>query len=93
MSTTIPIGQIERKTQNRVVKLFQNTLNYRYLGDLNGQDNKNIREDDLTTWLAKRGVSAELINGAIMLLQKENYVGGGRRLYGRGRTNANGVAD
>ena len=81
MSTTIPIGQIERKTQNRVVKLFQNKLNYRYLGDLNGQDNKNIREDDLTTWLAKRGVSAELINGAIMLLQKENYVGGGRRLY------------
>lgn len=81
MSTTIPIGQIERKTQNRVVKLFQNTLNYRYLGDLNGQDNKNIREDDLTTWLAKRGVSAELINGAITLLQKENYVGGGRRLY------------
>ena len=81
MPTTIPIGQIERKTQNRVVKLFQNTLNYRYLGDLNGQDNKNIREDDLTTWLAKRGVSAELINGAITLLQKENYVGGGRRLY------------
>ena len=81
MSTTIPIGQIERKTQNRVVKFFQNTLNYRYLGDLNGQDNKNIREDDLTTWLAKRGVSAELINGAITLLQKENYVGGGRRLY------------
>lgn len=81
MSTTIPIGQIERKTQNRVVKLFQNTLNYRYLGNLNGQDNQNIREDDLTTWLAKRGVSAELINGAIMLLQKENYVGGGRRLY------------
>ena len=81
MSTTIPIGQIERKTQNRVVKLFQNTLNYRYLGDLNGQDNKNIREDDLTTWLAKRGVSAELINGVIMLLQKENYVGGGHRLY------------
>lgn len=81
MSTTIPIGQIERKTQNRVVKLFQNTLNYRYLGDLNGQDNKNIREDDLTTWLAGRGVSAELINGAITLLQKENYVGGGRRLY------------
>lgn len=81
MSTTIPIGQIERKTQNRVVKLFQNTLNYHYLGDLNGQDNKNIREDDLTTWLAKRGVSAELINGAITLLQKENYVGGGRRLY------------
>ena len=81
MSTTIPIGQIERKTQNRVVQFFQNTLNYRYLGDLNGQDNKNIREDDLTTWLAKRGVSAELINGAIALLQKENYVGGGRRLY------------
>lgn len=81
MSTTIPIGQVEQKTQNRVIQFFQNTLNYRYLGDLSGQDNKNIREDDLTTWLAKRGVSDDLIKGAIMLLQKENYVGGGRRLY------------
>ena len=81
MSTTIPVGQVEQKTQNRVIQFFQNTLNYRYLGDLSGQDNKNIREDDLTTWLAKRGVSDDLIKGAIMLLQKENYVGGGRRLY------------
>lgn len=81
MSTTIPIGQVEQKTQNRVIQFFQNTLNYRYLGDLSGQDNKNIREDDLTTWLAKRGVSDDLIKDAIILLQKENYVGGGRRLY------------
>lgn len=81
MSRTIPIGQVEQKTQNRVIQFFQNTLNYRYLGDLSGQDNKNIREDDLTTWLAKRGVSDDLIKDAIILLQKENYVGGGRRLY------------
>ena len=27
------VGQIERLTQNRVVKLFQNNLNYSYLGN------------------------------------------------------------
>ncbi|MBF0231402.1 MAG: restriction endonuclease subunit R, partial [Desulfamplus sp.] len=33
------IGQIERATQNRVIKLFQNELGYRYLGNLEKEDN------------------------------------------------------
>ncbi len=81
MSAIIPIGQLERETQNRVVRLFQNTLGYRYLGDLRSENNQNIREDDLRTWLAGRGVPDGWINTAIALLQKENYIGGGRRLY------------
>ena len=81
MSAIIPVGQKERETQNRVVKLFQKTLGYRYLGNLIKQDNKNIRAGDLRAWLSGRGVSDDLINGAIASLQKENYVGGGRRLY------------
>lgn len=81
MSAIIPAGQKERETQNRVVKLFRETLGYRFLGNLTGRDNKNIREDDLRAWLSGRGVSDDLINGAVGALQKENYVGNGRRLY------------
>ncbi|OBW92265.1 type I restriction endonuclease subunit R [Gallibacterium anatis] len=74
-------GQKERATQNRVVQLFQQSLGYRYLGDLQGLDNKNIREDDLIAWLKQRGVADKLILDCVMQLQKENYVGNGRRLY------------
>ena len=71
----------ERITQNRVIDWFQKELNYRYLGNLFGLDNQNIREDDLKQWLKKRGVSNNLISGSLSALQKENYVGNGRRLY------------
>ncbi len=49
------IGQLERQTQNSVVQLFQNQLNYRYLG--NWQDrhnNRNIETDILKAFLQKR---------------------------------------
>lgn len=47
------INEAERKTQNRVLSLFQDKagLNYAYLGDLHGQLNKNIMADRLTAWL------------------------------------------
>ncbi len=51
---TINIGQSERTTQNRVVALFCEKLGYRYLGNLQGLANKNIREADLLDWLAKQ---------------------------------------
>ena len=51
---TIDIGQSERTTQNRVVALFCEKLGYRYLGNLQGLANKNIREADLLAWLAKQ---------------------------------------
>lgn len=76
----IPIGQKERGTQNRVVQLFK-TLGYRYLGNLQNENNQNIREDDLIAWLKHRGVADNLIEGCLKVLQKENYVGNGRRLY------------
>lgn len=76
------IGQIERVTQNRVVKFFQNKLDYVYLG--NWQDrknNKNIEEELLTTWLSKQGTNRILINKALRELDKASALGGGRRLY------------
>jgi type I restriction enzyme, R subunit len=49
------VGQLERETQNRVVKLFQDKLQYRYLGNWEDRDyNSNIEEEILTTYLKKK---------------------------------------
>ena len=48
------VGQLEWVTQNRAVKLFQEKLDYRYLGNWeNREDNSNIEEDILTDYLKK----------------------------------------
>jgi type I restriction enzyme R subunit len=40
------VGQIERITQNRVVNLLRDQLNYTYLGNKEKQpNNRNIEED------------------------------------------------
>lgn len=50
------VGQIERKTQDRVVELFQHTLGYEYLGDwADRADNANIEQELLRSWLTKQG--------------------------------------
>ena len=49
------VGQLEWVTQNRAVKLFQEKLDYRYLGNWeNREDNSNIEEDILTDYLKKK---------------------------------------
>ncbi|PID27971.1 MAG: restriction endonuclease subunit R [Candidatus Cloacimonadota bacterium] len=64
------IGQLERVTQNRVVKLFQEKLNYRYLGNWEERENNsNIEEEILTDFLKKR-YSQNLINKAIFEFKK-----------------------
>jgi type I restriction enzyme R subunit len=47
------INEAERKTQERVLALFQDktTLDYAYYGDLRLQINTNIIVDKLTAWL------------------------------------------
>jgi type I restriction enzyme R subunit len=76
------VGKSERITQNRIVKLFQHELNYRYLGDWSDEiNNSNIEEDLLTDWLAKNGRSTDQVNRALDILKREanNH---GRTLYG-----------
>jgi len=76
------IGQIERVTQNRVVKFFQNKLSYDYLGDWQDRENnKNIEENLLATWLSKQGTNGTLINKALRELDKASALGGGKNLY------------
>ena len=67
------VGQIERKTQNRIVKLFtdKNRLNYDYLGNWEErEENSNIEEELLRSYLTRAGYSASLIGKAIKELTK-----------------------
>ena len=64
------VGQIEKKTQARVVALFRDRLGYDYLGDWIDRDNRNIEQDLLRAWLKKQGVSDTLINRALHELNK-----------------------
>ncbi|MDR1474699.1 MAG: type I restriction endonuclease subunit R [Endomicrobium sp.] len=45
------VNETERKTQERILKLFQNELEYTYYGDLHHQINSNVMADKLTAWL------------------------------------------
>jgi len=65
------VGQIERATQNRVVKLLREQLGYTYLGNWEvRQDNSNIEERYLRTFLKRQGYSDALISKALYELTK-----------------------
>ncbi|QTA82714.1 Type I restriction enzyme R protein [Desulfonema limicola] len=65
------LGQKEKITQNRVVKLFQNKLKYRYLGNWEEkEDNSNIDTEILTQYLSDSGYSKTLINKALFDLDR-----------------------
>lgn len=65
------IGDIERLTQNRLVRLFQDQLHYDYLGNLEDRDdNSNIRVDGLRHFLHRSGYSDAIIENAIFVLNR-----------------------
>ena len=65
------VGQIERATQNRIVQLFQQQLQYRYLGNLEKEEeNSNVDETLLSAHLRKKGYSASLISKALFEFKK-----------------------
>ncbi|MDL1984053.1 MAG: HsdR family type I site-specific deoxyribonuclease [Deltaproteobacteria bacterium] len=60
------VGDIERITQNRVVKLFKEKLDYTYLGNWEDRpNNSNIEEALLTNYLPKKGYSPAHITKAL----------------------------
>jgi type I restriction enzyme R subunit len=65
------VGQIERATQNRVVRLLREQLGYRYLGNWEERpNNSNIEEVDLRRFLKRQGYSDTLISRALYELNK-----------------------
>jgi len=68
---TQPVGQIERKTQDRIVKLFKDQLHYDYLGNWEEREgNSNIEEQYLRAFLIRSGYNERLINKAIEELKR-----------------------
>lgn len=68
--TQIPVGQVERFTQNRIVKLFCEQLDYDYLGNFQDRaDNSNIEESYLREHLKKQSYDENLIGKAIYQLK------------------------
>ena len=60
------VGQIERLTQNRIVKLFQDNLKYSYLGNWQDRlDNSNIEENLLFNYLKNAGYPEDLARRSI----------------------------
>ena len=66
----LTVGQIEEKTQSRVVKLFVDRMKYSYLGNWEDRENSNIEEELLIKFLKEQGYSDILIKNALFELQK-----------------------
>ena len=65
------VGQIERRTQDRVVELFQKRLDYNYLGNwIDRENNSNIEVAILRKYLNDKGYSQALIGKAIYELTR-----------------------
>ena len=60
----------ERVTQNRVIQLLSEQLQYTYLGNLEEQENSNIREEDVKVWLQELGYLEAVIGRAIFDFKK-----------------------
>lgn len=61
---------IEKKLQARVLNVLTDDLGYRYMGNLEDQDNISIREWDLVNNLKKRGYTDDLVTGALNEVKK-----------------------
>ncbi len=71
----------ERETQNRVVKLFQDKLNYTYLGNWEDrEDNSHIEEDYLRQYLTGKYPDT-IINKAIYEFKKAAAIGAADDIY------------
>ena len=65
------IGQIERLSQNRIVKLFREQLGYTYYGNWEEREkNSNIEESYLGNYLLKQGYSLTVFSKAIYELKQ-----------------------
>ena len=76
------VGELEIRTQRRVIRHFRDQLGYEYLGDWQDRpDNRNIEPDLLGRFLARQGHSPALVAKALDKLGKAAALGGSRTLY------------
>jgi type I restriction enzyme, R subunit len=65
------IGQSERTTQERIIQLFHEELEYDYLGNWSDRDNSNIEESLLSRYLNGRGYTSVQISRVLDRLRTE----------------------
>ena len=76
------VGELEIRTQRRVIALFRDHLGYAYLGNWHERhDNRNIEREFLKRFLTRQGQAPDLITKAIDKLEKSAELGGSRILY------------
>lgn len=79
------VGQKERETQRRVVKLFREKLKYDYGGNLKDRDNRNVDEAMFRAHLLRRGYDQALVSRAVQQLLTSTALDGGSSLYDQNR--------
>src|SRR4051812_36389927 len=78
----IDVGEIERKTQRRVVELFKDRLGYDYLGNWSQRaNNSNFERELAANRLRRQGYGDDLIERAFRELDIALTVGGSKNLY------------
>ena len=80
------VGQKERRTQQRLARLFVDDLEYRHLGDWQDRpDNSNVEPDLLRAWLTKQGHSDYVIERTLAAIEKAKTVAPPTSLYDANR--------
>ncbi len=80
------VGQRERETQSRLIRLFRDQLRYMYLGNwADRPGNCNIEEDLLRAWLKRQRYSEKLVGKVLYELEKAKVLGGSKNLYDANR--------
>ena len=76
------VGELEFRTQHRVIDHFRRRLGFEYLGDWQQRpNNRNIEGDLLNRFLARQGHPTAIIAKALDKLGKAAALGGGTTLY------------
>jgi type I restriction enzyme R subunit len=80
------VGRKERVTQNRLLKLFREGLEYDYLGNWEERaGNSNVEEELLIKWLKHQGHDDKIIGKVLRELDKAKALGGSKNLYDANR--------
>ena len=79
-------GEIERRTQTRVVRRLQSDLGYRYLGNWESRaENRNVERDSLLKYLTGAGGYDTDVAGRAVRELERAAAASIRRLYDRNR--------
>src|SRR5262245_21512857 len=80
------VGQLERRTQVRLVHFFREELGYAYCGNWEERDgNSYVEEEYLGGWLKKRGHDEKVLTKVLREIEQAKAIGGAKNLYDANR--------